>query len=565
MTPLVAPRRRTTAGSKLPLWGLIAGLSLLVGYPSLWLLLTAFELPEQFSVRAFTDFVGDDSLVRPTLNTVVLGVLTAIGTVLVGVPLAWYTAVTDGPFRRFVHLAVLATYITPPYLTAIAFTLLLSPEAGILNVLSRRMGGPSFDVYSMAGLVLVVTLHVCSFCYLLVHDALKRIDAPLIEAARTLQAGPWQVLRRILLPLVAPAVTGGALLAGILAMTEFGPQAVLGTPGGLTFLPTRIVSSLGGYPPRWADMAVLALILVVFAAVGLVAQRRALGKQSFITVTGRGVRPIRFSLGRARWPAAIAAVGFATVATVLPFGVLVSGAFARDWTTLVSPGNFTLENFRAAFVEDEVTGSAVLNSAGLAAAAATICVVIALAVAYFGHRTTQRFRDLPDYLAAVPLGLPATVLAFGLLLAVTNPPFQFLYGTLGLLLVLYVVRFLPLATRTMNSGASQLSGELELAARITGASWWQATRRISLPLIWPTVVAAWLLVLMPASNELGGTVVLYASGTETISIAIIRLNDLGQFGPVAALAVAVISALLLISGLAQWITTRRASPDRRTR
>lgn len=550
-------RQRHMSRPRMLLIVLTAAILLLIGYPMVWVVLTAFDLPERFTVGAFVSLFSDISLLRPLLNTLLLGVASALGTVLIGVPLAWYTAVTDGPLRRLVHLAVLATYITPPYLTAIAFTLLFSPEAGYVNQLLRSAGLGTFNIYSMVGLIIVVTLHVCSFCYLLVHDALKRIDAPLLEAARSLRATPIQTIRRILLPLVAPAITGGALMSGIIAMTEFGPQAVLGTPAGLSFLPTRIVSSLGGYPPRYADMAVLALVLVVFAVVGLYLQRRALRKQSFITVSGRGVRPVTVSLGRMRWPAAILALLFVLVATLLPFAMFVSGAFAEDWTSLVGPGNFTLGNFTEAFVSDPITGRAVANSAVLAAAAATVCVLIALLIAYFAHRTKLRGRTLPDYIASIPLGLPATVLGFGLLLAVTHPPFRFLYGTLGLLLLLYIIRFLPLAARTVNSGASQLSGELEEAARITGASWLNSVRRISMPLMWPTVIAAWLLVLMPAANELGGTILLYTSGTETISIAIFRLNDLGEFGPVAALAVTVIVSLLAVSALAQLLTTRR--------
>lgn len=553
----VPAQRRRISRPQVLLLGLTAAILLLIGYPMLWVALTAFDLPDRFSLEAFVKLFSDITLLQPLLNTLLLGVACAVGTVIIGVPLAWYTAVSDGPFRRFVHLAVLATYITPPYLTAIAFTLLLSPEAGYVNQVLGKVGVGPFNIYSMTGLIVVVTLHVCSFCYLLVHDALKRIDAPFLEAARSLRATPVQTIRRILLPLIAPAITGGALMSGIIAMTEFGPQAILGTPAGLSFLPTRIVSSLGGYPPRYADMAVLALVLVAFAVIGLYVQRRALRKQSFVTVSGRGVRPVSVALGRMRWPAAILALLFVLVATVMPFAMFVSGAFAEDWTSIVGPGNFTFGNFHEAFIADPITGSAVFNSAGLAAAAATVCVVVALLIAYFAHRTKLRGRTMPDYIASIPLGLPATVLGFGLLLAVTHPPFRFIYGTLGLLLLLYVIRFLPLAARTVNSGASQLSGELEEAARISGASWLASIRRVTMPLMWPTVVAAWLLVLMPAANELGGTILLYTSGTETISIAIFRLNDLGSFGPVAALAVTVIVSLLAVSALAQQFTTRR--------
>lgn len=539
-------------------WGialLIIVLLLLIAYPIGWLVATAFGAPKGFDFSAFISVFSSESLLTTISNTLILGISCAFGAVVLGVPLAWYTAVTDGPFRKTIHTAVIATYVTPPYLTAIAFTLLLSPQAGVMNTAIKSVGLPAFNIYSMAGLVLVISLHVCSFCYLMVHDAFKRIDGPLIEAAQTLQASRMSVIRRIVLPLVAPSITGGALLAGIIAMTEFGPQAVLGGPAALTFLPTRIVSSLGGYPPRWDEMAVLALILVLFAIIGLYVQRRVLSKQSFITVSGKGITPMRVDLGKARWPAATLAILFAVVATVLPFAVLVSGAFAIQPTELLSLSNFTLENFAAAFIDDPVTARAVANSAGLAVAAATICVVIGLTIAYVSARTTSKSRNMPDYIAALPLGLPATVIGFGLLLAVINPPFRSLYATSAVLLLLYIVRFLPLATRALNSGLSQLSPDLEAAARISGASWFTAIRRISLPLLAPTIVAAWLLVLMPSMNELGGTIVLYSSGNETISIAIMRLNDLGQFGPVAALAVTIIGALLIVSNFANRLSS----------
>jgi iron(III) transport system permease protein len=529
----------------------------LIGYPLGWVLITAFGLPDTFSIGSFSGLFADGSLFQPLVNTLALGLICAAGAALIGIPLAWYTAVTDGPLRRVIHMAIMATYITPPYLTAIAFTLLLSPQAGYLTRAMDQVGLRPFNIYSLPGLALVVTLHVCSFCYLLVHDALRRVDAPLLEAARMLRATRGSVMRRIILPLVSPAITGGALMSGIIAMTEFGPQAILGTPAGLSFLPTRIVSSLGGYPPRYADMAVLALVLVAFATLGLFLQRRALRKQSFVTVSGRGMRPIHVPLGKLRWPAATLAMLFVVFATVLPIAMLLSGAFARRWTTLAGPGNFTLANFATAFRDDPVTAHAVGNSTVLAAGAATVSVIVATLIAYLAFRTKVTGRAIPDYLASLPLGLPATVIGFGLLLVAAHPPFFFLYGSMLLLLILYIIRFIPLATRTVNSGASQISGELEEAARITGASWWSSTRRISLPLLAPTLIAAWLLVFMPAANELGGTILLYGSGTETISIAIFRLNDLGQFGPVAALSVSVIGGLLAVSVLAQRLSRPR--------
>ena len=202
--------------------------------------------------------------------------------------------------RRCVALS----YITPPYLTAIAYIILLGPDAGYFNRMLQSVTGVTrgpINIFSMGGIIFVIAMHVFPFTFFMTHAALRSVDASYGEAARLLGARRLGVLLRVDLPLVAPAITGGALLSAIDSMALFGPQAFLGLPAQITFLPTRIYGVIGAYPPRWAEASALSLALVLLTALGLLLQRGYLERRSHTTVGGRGLRIETIPLGAWKW------------------------------------------------------------------------------------------------------------------------------------------------------------------------------------------------------------------------------------------------------------------------
>ena len=474
---------------------------------------------------------------------------TGVVSVVLGVPLAWATARSDMPLRRTMQALVALAYITPPYLTAIAYIILLGPDAGYFNrALQLVTGGTRgpIDIFSMGGVIFVIGMHVFPFTYFMTHNALNSVDASYEEAARLLGARRWGVLLRVNLPLVAPAITGGALLSAIDSMALFGPQAFLGLPAQITFLPTRIYGVIGSYPPRWAEASALSLVLVLLTAFGLILQRAYLDRRSHTTVGGRGLRLETVQLGGWKWVMLAFCVAVVFLAALAPVGVLAIASFSRSWVEGISLGNFTLGNFDEALFNNQIAVRGILNSFRLAAAAGACAMIIGGAVAYVDLRTQARGRRLLDYLAILPLGLPGTVMAVGVLLAFIRPPFA-IYGTIWILLVAYVARFVPLAARSANSTLRQIDPSLEEAARISGASRLASLWHVLLPLARPGLAVAFLLVFIPALSELSATILLYSGGTETIAVAIFRLNDLGQLEVVAALAVFTIVVTLLVS------------------
>ncbi len=563
------PRKRLSVASGMRehssvlVLGLAAALLLLlVGYPLAWLVLGAFGAPGDLGLTHFTNAYTRPGNLEPLTNTLILALGSGTLSVLFGVPLAWATARSDMPLRRVIQALVALAYITPPYLTALAYIILLGPNAGHINRLLAALfglGDGPINVFSMGGVIFVIALHVFAFPYFLTYSALQAIDAPLEESAQMLGGGRWTVARYITLPLVAPAITGGALLAAVESMALFGPQAFLGLPAQIVYLPTRIYGLLGSYPPRWGDASALALILVLFTVIGLFIQRGYLERRSYITVSGRGVRTQRLPLGFWKWP--LFAFCFVVVffAAIAPVGVLVAAAFSKSWIEPLTPGNLTLANFQEALFDNQVAARGIINSFRLATAAAFIAVTVGLFIAYIDLRTKAFGRRFLDYLAILPLGLPGTVMAVGILLAFIRPPFQ-IYGTIWILVVAYVARFIPLSVRSANAALRQIDPSLEEAARITGASWGRTIRLILLPMARPGLLAAWLLVFIPALSELSATILLYSSGTETIAVAIFRLRDLGQLEVVSALCVFTIVIILIVSLLVNLVVGRGGSP-----
>ena len=544
-------------------------LLLLVAYPLAWLIMSAFGMPDALTFNHIMRAYTRPQNVQPLLNTVWLAFGAGLLSLALGVPLAWASARSDLPFVRLIRAGVALAYVTPPYLTALAYIILLGPEAGYLNRILRLFidvrSGP-INIFSLGGVIAVVGLHCFAFTYFMAESALRSIDAALGEAARMLGASPWQVVLKIDLPLVAPAIAGGALLAAVESMALFGPQAFLGTPGQVSFLPTRIYGVIGAYPPRWGEAAALSLILVLLTCLALLVQRIYLERRSYITLGGKGNRPETVRLGPWRWP--IFALCFTVVvfAAFAPVSVLVLVAASKNWVDPFALANLTIENFRAALVDEQMAVRGIANSFKLAAAAGLIAIMLGAAIAFIDQRTRATGRRLLDYLAILPLGIPGTVMALALILAFIRPPLV-IYATIWILLAAYVARYVPLATRSLSATLRQIDPSLEDAARMVGATWWQAIRLILVPLAWPGIVVAFLLVFIPALSELSATILLYTGGTETISIAISRLNDLGRIEVVAALAVFTIATILTVSLVLDQATrrSRKSKPAERLR
>jgi iron(III) transport system permease protein len=532
--------------------GAVAALVILVVLPLMSLLFGSMRGEDGLSLEHFAEVLTGRLYVTALKNSLMLGAWTSLFSTIIGLTLAWAVSRTDVPAKPLLQLTATLSYLSPPFLTAIAFTYLFSPNAGLINVLMRDVVGLpwlTFNIFSMPGLVLVTVMHTFPFVYLLAASALQSVDASYEEAAQILGAGKLRTAFSITAPLVAPAVLSGTLLGFVNAIALFGSQAIIGLPGRIVTLPTRIYA-LFDYPPEYGLASALSLVFVLITIVALYLQRAFLARRSYVTLAGKGARLQLLRLGPMRFVLLGIGIVIFIVSIVAPYATLIAVSFSKSWGLDFWKG-LTLANYKFILFDYDVTRRAILNSLMLATIAATIAVLLGAVIGWIDLRTKVPGRRLLDYFALIPLGLPGIVVAVALIqfwLAMPVP----LYGTLAILLLAYVGRYIPLGVRAANAALRQIDPSLEESAQILGASWLITMREVTLPLIRPGLFAGWLLVFVPVIQELSASILLFSSSSITLAVAIYNLYETGYIEPVAALAM----INMVIIGAAIWLATK---------
>src|SRR3954466_384797 len=532
--------------------GAVVALIVLVVLPLLSLLFGSVKGEEGLSFDHFSEVLSGRLYLTALKNSLILGAWTSLFSLVLGLLLAWAVSRTDVPCKPLIQLTATLSYLSPPFLTAIALTYLFSPNAGLMNVLMRDTAGLpwlTFNIFSMPGLVLVTVMHTFPFVYLLASSALQSVDASYEEAAQILGASKLRTAMSITMPLVAPAILSGTLLAFVNAIALFGSQAIIGLPGRVVTLPTRIYA-LFDYPPEYGLASALSLVFVILTVAALYAQRAFLARRSYVTLAGKGSRPQLMALGPARWAVLAFVVLTFIIAILLPYSTLIAVSFSKSWGLDFWKG-LTLANYKFILFEYNVTQRAILNSLGLATVAATIAVLLGAIIGWIDLRTRIPGRKLLDYFALIPLGLPGIVVAVALIQFWLAMPLA-LYGTLAILLLAYVGRYIPLGVRAANSSLRQIDPSLEESAQILGASWLTTMREVTLPLIRPGLFAGWLLVFVPVIQELSASILLFSSSSITLAVAVYNLYETGYIEPVAALAI----VNMIIIGIAILVANR---------
>src|SRR5436190_14201705 len=390
--------------------GAILCLIVLVVLPLLSLLLGSVRGEQGMSLDNFAEVLSGRLYVNALKISLILGAWTGLFSLVIGVSLAWAVSRTDVPCKSLIQITASLSYLSPPFLTAIAFVYLFSPNAGLINVLVRDVLGLSFltfSIFSMTGLVLVTVLHTFPFVYLLASSALLSVDASYEEAAQILGASKLRTALTVTAPLVAPAILSGTLLAFVNAIALFGSQAIIGLPGRIVTLPTRIYA-LFDYPPEYGLASALSLVFVILTVAALYLQRAFLARRSYVTLAGKGSRPQLIELGALRWVVLAFGVLIFLVAIVAPYATLIAVSFSKSWG-LEFWKNLTLANYKFILFEYNVTQRAILNSLGLATVAATVAVLLGAIIGWIDLRTRIPGRKLLDYFALIPLGLPGIV------------------------------------------------------------------------------------------------------------------------------------------------------------
>jgi iron(III) transport system permease protein len=533
------PRRLAGIDRALPVWaGVVLALVFLMALPLGWLVWMSVGASGGATSRHYLAVLDDPALLKALWNTAVLSFWVGLASVAVGAPLAWLTARTDLPGKSVIRSLVLASFVTPPFLGAFAWVMLAGPNAGLLNTVWRDVTGAAeglVNIFTMPGLVFVVTIYTFPYVYIMVANTLALIASDLEEAAAILGAGRFAVARTVTLPMVAPALVSGFILAVLQALALFGSPAILALPSGFHTITTQIWS-LFQYPPKVELAAAVSMPLLLATALLLLVQKRLLGRRGYAAVGSKGGQRRGIVLGLWRYPALLGCLVVMACAIFLPYGVLAKAALSRAWAQPLTWSNFTLSNFTFTFFEYGATQAAIANTLQLGIATASIGAVLVALLSYVTNRRLVLGHQLVAFLALAPIVIPGVVLAVALFIAYTRPPFV-LYGTLAILFVAYLTKEMPVGYAQSDATFRSIPPELEDAGRILGAGRLRILRDVTAPLARSGIIAAWCFIFIGVIRELSASIILFTPATKVMSVVIFDLKEEGQFGAIAVLGI----------------------------
>jgi iron(III) transport system permease protein len=551
MTNAVMSKRRG-AGLTVVYALTIAAIALVTAYPMLWLLIGSLsEKGGGYGLSNYgqlgTQFSGGSVL----LNSWIFALGSAALATVIGVSLAVLVARTNVRLKKIARLSAVLTFVSPPWLTAMAYVYIASPNAGFVNqLLNQMIGVKPFNIQSMGGMVFVTGLFLYAFVFLTVEAALSSVDGSFEEAARVSGASPLTVVRTVTLSLVMPAIVSAIAFSIIIAWGLFAVPAILGMPARIYVFSTQLYLFLSSFPPKLELAAAMGVTFAVTALiVGMLiwAARRRRPSNGFSVVTGKGVRAAAIPLGRWRVAADLFILLIATLSVVGPYGVVLWMSLNTRWFGSASFSGLSFANFdyvvRGYFAFWQVTG----NTFKIAAMEVVMVLVIATAVGYIVRRTNLPGRAFVQGAAMYTLLVPSVAFLTAVMWAWIGSPVG-LYGGLLLIAMTQAARSLPIATRNIGDGFGQIDRSLEEAARICGAGRIRTMTTVTLPLLRPVLLAAFTVVFLSALRDLNTPLFLGGGSakTMTISVLIFQFWSETRIGEAAALTMILVGITLAV-------------------
>jgi iron(III) transport system permease protein len=517
-------------------------------------------VPAVFTLGNYLNAYTSGETLHLFANSIQFATGTAVLALVVGTFFAWVNERTNTPFKALFFAISIVPLIIPGILFTVAWIMLASPKIGIFNlVLQQWFGvtGPVFNVYSMAGMIWVDGLHYSPVAFLLVTAALRSMDPSLEESAVMSGASIFQIAWHITLKLAWPAVLAAFIILFVRAIESFEVPALLGLPVGIEVFTSSIYQAIHRYPSNVGLASAYAVTLLLITSVGIYFQTRLSSQGSkFSTVTGKGFRPRVINLGRWRYLTGGIFLLYGLFVIVFPFLVLVWSSLQKYYSvpTWAALRNVSLDAYRTV-LDYPGFATAAWNSLVLSFGSATIIMLLTAVIGWIVVRTKIPGRWVLDNLASLPLVFPGIVLGLSIMICYLTLGIG-IYGTIWIMLIAYVTRFMPYGMRYNMTSMIQIHKELEESAAMSGASWGTTFRRILLPLLKPGMLAGWIYVVIVSIRELSSSILLYSPGNEVVSIMIWEFWQNGQYVELSAFGVMLIAFLFVFVMVAQMVGKR---------
>lgn len=540
-------------------------LLILVGVPLLTIIYVSLINSEPFSgethvLWTLSNYTGlwSTRMFTATVNTLLITAIGCMISMTTGCGMAWLAARTDVPFKGFVHLAGIMPLLISLLVASVTWSLLGAGNSGYLNIILRDLGfSTRIEMQSLFGIAFVMGLYYSPYPFMFVYSALTLVHPELEEAAAMHGGRVPAILRKITFPLVKPAMLGSWLLVMVLMIEDFPVPQLLGAPVGIETLSIRIYNLMVQLPSSTNQAAALSVVLTLIVCVLIYLQRFVLGGKDYRTVTGKGHQFRVLPLGRLRWVAFGFVLLFAFVSVGLPLLALTLGALRRtqfipNAAALFDFSSFTLEPLRRA-IDDHAVRSGLINSLQAASATAILGSVFFFLLAYVINRTQLPGHRALEYIVMAPLAIPALVMGLGIFWTWVAAPVP-IYGTLTILVIAFLTRFMPQGYRAVAASISQIHDELEHAAQVAGATRTRAMWRIVFPLVRSGVVSSAFIMFILSLRELTASLFLFTTDTRVLSIVIFESYRNGDWSAIASLSLIYTMLLIAVALIARpWM------------
>ena len=526
-------------------------------FPICYLIFRSFFNDSGFTLEAFKRIYTYSLNWTALRNTLITATLSMIFGVMIAFPLAWLVGRTDLYGKKFFRTLFVMTYMVPPYVGAMAWLRLLNPRVGTLNVfLKNLLSLPDnpFNIYTLGGLVWVLTTFYYPYAFITISRAMEKMDPSLEEASKISGASPLKTVLTVTFPIMLPSIVAAGLLVFISAASCYGIPSIIGAPGQIDTVTTRIIDYVYvGSAEGLTDATTLAVSLMLIANIVLYISTFICGKKQYITVSGKSTRPNIVELGKWRIPITILVSLFALIVVIIPFATVAITSFTKNLGKPLSLSNFTTRYWNILLTRKTIFDSA-MNSLISASLAATFGIIISCVMAWLLTRTKARGRQIPDFLITLGSGTPSVVIALALIMTMSGRFGINIYNTLSIMIIAYMIKYLLMGMRTIVSAMNQIHPSLEEAALISGAKWQRSFRDVVLPLIAPSVVAGWFLIFMPSFYELTMSTLLYSTDTKTIGYELFTYQTYHSQQTASAIATGILVLLIVVNLILNKLT-----------
>lgn len=548
-----------------PRWlvALILTLILLLSLtPSLRLMAEALSQLELGSESPLARVLRDGATWQATYHSLYTSGLATLIALLLGSLFACALSLTNVSGRQWLVFCFMLPMMIPPQVTALSWLQLFGPSSPLLNSLgiAPALGSPQ-PLYSAEGIALLMGIQHAPLVFLTLRSSLINMPAELIEAARINGASQYRVWLDVIIPLCRSGLVAAAAIAFVSALGNFGIPAMLGIPASYYVLPTLIYQHMAGFGQSMlSDVAVLSMLIGVLALVGVLVQQRFVRRAQY-ELLGHTGRAQAFVLdGRHRLLLQLLLWTVLALILVAPLIALIISSLVPALGVALNGDTFTLNAYVEMLTRQGSTARAFGNSLLLAGGAALFLMCLSLPLGWMMSRMSARARTSLNSLIEIPYALPGVVLAIAciLLFAQPLPVIEVsLYGSLAIIFIAYLARFMSIALKPVQASAGQLDGSLEEAAQLAGAGPLRRLVQIVLPLVAPALFAGGLLVFLTAVNELTVSALLWSAGNETLGVLVFNLDEGGDSVLAAAISVVivlmVVALMLLLSLMGRWL------------